>query len=165
MSETQFSSPQDLPDAFVRAEITRATQPLNAALERGDGGVEGQRVLGERVLQITQLVQNSPDRLAADMANPPSSRTEYDAERAHLMALATDGNRTALAAANRHKFSLPGQRTRVQRHLLGSKMGENMASEVYNDDPLGADPNMVEDRRLRSIAAGGTAYKFIKRAK
>lgn len=168
MSETQIPSPQEIPDDFVRDEITRATESLNAVLERGRMGGEGYLVLGERVLRISQLVQGSPDRLAVDMPKPPANRTEYDAERAHLMALATDGNRTALAAARGRRFSLPlpGQRARYQRNLLGARLGENLAGEVYDEDPPEAGPNMVEDRRLRSITAdGGEAYKRIKPAK
>jgi len=148
-------------------EIARSIAPLEAYQENPLIGRENYRAVGERILQITAIVQDNPERVAADVTKFLSHRTEHDPERAHLVALAIDKNMTRLAADRQRVYA--GKRiwrkTRHVRDELGAKMGEELAHTVYDMDPIHAGLSMVESRRMDAVEAGYKSYRFIKGAK
>lgn len=165
----QIDPSLQVPQAAIDAEIARSTQPLQEYMKQEDIGGENRRIAGERILQIAGIVQDNPERVAADISKSPDKRTEHDPERAHLMALATDGNMTKLAVQDNRlaagKNLMPWQKTSRASNLLGARMGENLAEDVYNDDPVEAGPNMVAWRKTMAVETGHKSYKTIKSAK
>lgn len=152
--------------ADIESEIERSVAPLRAYQERGGIGSESRRLAGERILQVAGIVRDNPERVASDIEKSPQNRTEHDPERAHLKALVTDKNMTELAADQRRIDA--GKRiwrkTQHGQSLLGANIGNNMAAEVYDDDPIEAGPNAAELRRLQSISANAS-YKYIGKVK
>lgn len=158
-----------VPQAAIDSAVERSTAALREYQVRPDIGGENRRLIGERILQVTGIVQNSPERVAADIGKSPDQRTEYDPERAHLAALAIDENMTRLAADKQRaaagKRMWPWQTARHEQDLLGSKLGVQLANAVYDNDPIQSGPNTVEWGRLQAIDAGRSVYKHIKGAK
>jgi hypothetical protein len=137
----------DTPDPFIQAEIARSTAPLNEAIEHGHIGAQGKALLGERVMKITELVQQSPHRTEVDKTKPVHKRTEYDKEKAHLIAHAIDEEMTYIAKDKRKKdISDPWSKKR-ERTELSARQWADAAAEIYDRDPLGAGPNQVRARK------------------
>jgi hypothetical protein len=159
----------DVPQTAIDSAIEHSTGPLQEYQERPGIGGENRRLVGERILQVTSIVQDNPERVAADIGRSPDHRTEYDPQRAHLAALAIDKNMTRLAADKQRseagKRMMPWRKTKRERDLIGSKLGEDLANEVYDNDPIEAGPNAVESRRLQAVRAGNGTYRYIKSAK
>lgn len=159
----------DVPQAAIDLAVERSTAVLREYQGRPGIGGENRRLIGERILRVTGIVQDSPERVAADMGKSPDQRTEYDPERAHLAALAIDKNMTRLAADKQReaagKRMLSWRTTKHEQDLLGSRLGEHVANQVYDNDPVQSGPNAVELNRSRAVDAGHRAYRYIKGAK
>jgi len=163
-------SAMHLPQEAFETEIARSTKDLTEYI--GQAAVIYSKdipIINERITQIAETVKDNPERVAADITKPPQKRTEYDVERAHLKALAIDGNMTHLAAYDRRREAgkrlLPGQKTKSEQHMLGAKVGETLAENVYAKDPVHAGPRMVESCRLGAIKEGYKVHKLSKGAK
>lgn len=148
-------------------EIARSIAPLKEYQEKPLIGRENYQAVSKRILQVTAIVQDNPERVAADATKFLSHRTEHDPERAHLAALAIDKNMTRLAADKQrvNAGKRIWRRTRHVRDALGAKIGEELANAVYDTDPVQAGLPMVESRRMDAVEAGKKSYRFIKGAK
>lgn len=158
----------DVLQAAIDSAVERSTAALRNYQEKPGIGGENRRLVGERIFQVAGIVQDNPERVAADIGRSPDQRTEYDPERAHLAALAIDENMTGLAADKKRdeagKRMMPWRKTKHEQDLVGSKLGEDLAGEVYDKDPIEAGPYTIELYRLGAVDAGYRAYKYIKGA-
>lgn len=144
-----MSSPhsEQIPNDFIAEETQRSTANLTARPESGGRGPEAEARLGARVLEITELIQHSPDRLAVDMGRPADQRTEYDTERAHLVANTINAAMTYQAKNNAHRERHgTTHRPLGKRHetaALSIAQGTATAQQVYDRNPDGAGNNGV----------------------
>src|SRR2546430_1246132 len=99
---TEFT-PQ-VPQDAIDSAIERSIAPLQEYREKSGIGGQNHRLVGERILQVTGIVEANPERVAADIGKSSGELTEYDPARAYLSALTIDKNMTRLAADKRHVF-------------------------------------------------------------
>lgn len=158
-----------IPTPNIQSEITRSTAALVEYAEKPGIGHENRSAANAHILKVAGIVLDSPERVEADLMKSKDQRTEHDPERARLMALTTAGSREKVLKYQHRlaqgKKLLPGQRVKMEQNQIGIILGERLAGEVYDADPINNGPNMVELHRKRAVDSGSSAYKWIKGAK
>src|SRR5665647_2163446 len=120
---------EDVCQTNIAQEVARSTYQLAEVLERGGLGAEDAAELDKRITEITTLIQENPVRVATDIVKPIRHRTEHDKERAHMIA----------SAINECK----GDKAKLNALRWGRTAGE-----IYDDDPVGAHPEMIRYWRI-----------------
>src|SRR5665647_1333722 len=110
--------------AVIGREIARSTRQLTEVLALGGLGAKGAFELDSRIAQITTLIQENPVRVTADLVKPVQHRTEHDKQRAHMIACAINDDECGNAG-------------------LRARQWGRTAAEIYDDDPIGAHPEMI----------------------
>jgi len=128
---------EDVCQTNIAQEIARSTYQLAEVLERGGLDVEGADQLNKRITEITVFIQEHPVRVATDMSKSIRHRTEHDKERAHMIASAINECKGGKAKLNALRWG-------------------RTAGEIYDDDPVGAHPEMI---RYWRIIIGNTISK------
>ncbi len=131
--------------AEMSAAIERSTKDLTDRSVRRDSlGPEADAKMAERAREVIDVIHNSPDRLAGDIGKPVDQKTEYDNEKAHLTAIATDDSETVIAKQHAKDVT---QGTKLEKAFLNKHMDQKLAAEVYTEDPIGNGPNAVNYRK------------------
>ena len=164
---TQFYSPKKQgEDDLAITEAVRSTSPLTAYVEQPGIGGANRQDAEDRIAEIENIIQDNPDRISHDANKAPQERTIHDPELAHLIALTVDSNMTALTGLSmriKSGRSLHAwQKSSQEKNLLGAALGEKLATDVYNANPISAGANSVNELKQAAIHSGHKDYKLIK---
>jgi hypothetical protein len=152
----QVQQSPELPYGVLDSEIKRNITPLKAYAEKDTNPKFYRQKAADHILKVAGIIQENTARVSYDFEqNKPKDRwTEHDPERAHLIALTVDKNMTELAQGPRKKVA--------ERHLEAVKLGQRLASTVYDTVPMHANLATVAAAKQAEIKVGYNEYKQIK---
>lgn len=132
----------------IQQTIDVEVQPLIDQRDNMNAGIgeEGRRKLGDRIMQIAEIVASNPERVVSDSGKSPHERTIHDPVKAKTVALAIKQDMDYIAKYNK--------RPKLLQRMTKAKYGRALMNKVYwakhAEGAYDADPNGVSDGAIQT---------------